>query len=64
MIGKKLREIRTEKGYGVRELARLAGVSPSIITTAEQGKHRTSLENVVKLCGVLGVKVDDLLEED
>jgi transcriptional regulator with XRE-family HTH domain len=56
-----LRAVRERTGMTKRELASLAGVSPSAITQAEEGRRGLSLRTVVQLAGGLGITVDDLL---
>lgn len=38
MLGDNLKKIRTEKNIGIRELARISGVSHIIIMNIESGK--------------------------
>jgi transcriptional regulator with XRE-family HTH domain len=64
MVGKRLRELRESKGWGLRELARRAGVNPSTVSTAENGQHSLSLANAKKIADALGVRVGDLLDKE
>jgi transcriptional regulator with XRE-family HTH domain len=61
-IGERLRRERLRKGYGVRELARLAGVRYPLISELETGKKDdTTGRNLKRLARALGVSADYLL---
>jgi transcriptional regulator with XRE-family HTH domain len=49
----RLRELREAKGLGVEQLARLAGVSQSAITKAENGKAIPGSDTLAKLARAL-----------
>lgn len=59
--GKKLREIREKKGLGLREAARKAGVSPTLLSLVETGKRKPTSALFSKLAPVLSVPQDELL---
>ena len=59
--GKKLREIREKKGLSLREAARQAGVSPTLLSLVETGKRKPTSALLVKLAPVLSVPQDELL---
>jgi len=59
--GKKLREIREKKGLSLREAARKAGVSPTLLSLVETGKRKPTSALLVKLAPVLSVPQDELL---
>ena len=59
--GKKLREIREQKGLGLREAARQAGVSPTLLSLVETGKRKPTPALLSKLAPVLSVPQDELL---
>ncbi len=61
-IGTRLREGRTEAGISVRELARKAGVSPSLVSQIENGKARPSVATLYALVQHLNLTVDELFE--
>ena len=44
-IGKKLAEIRSEKGYTVRQLAELADLRPATISNVENGNFGSKNRN-------------------
>jgi len=59
--GKKLREIREKKGLSLREAARKAVVSPTLLSLVETGKRKPTSALLVKLAPVLSVPQDELL---
>ncbi|MFC0541282.1 helix-turn-helix domain-containing protein [Kutzneria chonburiensis] len=63
-IGVRLRRGRTEVGISVRELARKAGVSASLVSQIENGKARPSVATLYALVQHLNLTVDELFEGD
>ena len=61
LFGKRLRELRQEKGLKQKELASVAGVSVNMISLLERGRRSPSTETVVRLAKSLGVTADYLL---
>src|ERR1700683_1157798 len=61
-LGERLREARKRRGLTQRELARLAGLSVSLIRKLEQGEYenRLRLDTVPRLAVVLGVQTSFL----
>ncbi|MBX6752734.1 MAG: helix-turn-helix transcriptional regulator [Thermorudis peleae] len=57
-----LREWRLLRGYGQRELARLAAVSHSTIVGIERGRYRGYPSTWRKVAGVLGIDVAQIAE--
>lgn len=55
--------IRTKRGMKDREVAIKAGLSPSTLSEWKTGKLTPSLESTRRIAAVLGVTVDDLIEE-
>lgn len=52
--GKRIHAARLAKGYGLRECARLTGMSPSALASLESGgSNLPSLEKAIKLAAVL-----------
>ncbi|MFZ5965640.1 MAG: helix-turn-helix domain-containing protein [Bacillota bacterium] len=59
--GKKIRELRKEKGYTSQDLAVRSNLSKSYIEELERGdKKNPSFSTVEKLADALNVLVDDL----
>jgi transcriptional regulator with XRE-family HTH domain len=64
-IGKRIRDLREERGLTQRELARRAGLTPSGVGFIEHGQTRNpSAETVVAIARALGVPVEELLGEE
>ena len=51
-------------GMTLRELARQADVSPSLISQIENGKSQPSVATLYAFSRLLNVSVDELFEED
>ena len=60
-MGQRIRKHREESHLTQEELAELVNISSQTISTAETGKKRLCLENIVKICMALGVSTDYLL---
>ncbi|GFI61500.1 hypothetical protein IMSAG049_00659 [Clostridiales bacterium] len=64
IIGKQIQKYRLSKGYSVKELSRLTGISESYIRDLEHGSHSdnssVSMEKICKIAGVLNVSLDDI----
>ena len=54
-LGERLREKRTERGLGLRELARRLDVSPSLVSQIETGKIQPSVRTLYAMVSELGV---------
>lgn len=62
-IGRAIAHARARKGLSIQALAREAKVDPSLISRLETGKvSDLRLTVASKLCGALGLKLDDLVE--
>ena len=57
----KLRSFRQEKGFGLKQLAALTGLSASYINEIEKGKKYPKAEKIMMLAEGLGVEYDDLV---
>lgn len=63
-LGKKIRQLRKEKGYTLDKLAELSESSKSYIWELEnKDPPRPSAEKVAKIAGVLGVTADYLMNK-
>jgi DNA-binding XRE family transcriptional regulator len=57
-IGKKIRQIRDEKGIEAKDLAKLANIDAANLSRIEQGKYSVGLDILSKLAFVLGYHID------
>jgi transcriptional regulator with XRE-family HTH domain len=60
--GAKLKELREEQAFSVRDLAEEAGVSTDTITALEKGRRKAWPRNVRKLARALGVEPRELMK--
>ncbi len=61
-MGRRIGEIRRERGYTQEELAERAGVSASYLQKVEHGDVNISFRAMYRLAQALGVRRPDLLE--
>lgn len=62
--GEYLEKIIEEKGHTVMSLSRASGVAYTTLRSMiERDLKNASIDNVIKICKVLGIKADDLSEE-
>ena len=60
--GNNIARLRVEAGLSVRDLQRILGfATPQAIYKWQQGRALPTLDNLVVLAAVLGVKIDDIL---
>jgi len=59
LIGKKIRQIRIEKGFSQEELSEKIDISPRHMCTIENGKSFPSIETFVKISQVLDIDIND-----
>ena len=65
MVGERIKEIRKNKKITQRDLSKKTGISTSYIQQLEYGiKENPSLEKLKLIANILGVNVQDLVEED
>ena len=58
---RRLRELRTEQGLTLAEVAERASIDTSTLSRLESGKRRLALDHIPSLAGALGVSADELL---
>lgn len=56
-LGKKIRELRKQKGYTQAELAELVDLSTNFIGYLERGKQLPSLKTLEKIAQALGITI-------
>lgn len=60
-FGKKLGEVRRQKGISQEKLAELAGLHRTYVSSVERGKRNISIVNIEKLAEALGVPMARLM---
>jgi transcriptional regulator with XRE-family HTH domain len=60
-VRRRLRELRTEQGLTLAQVAARASIDISTLSRLESGKRRLALDHIPALAGALGVTADDLL---
>jgi transcriptional regulator with XRE-family HTH domain len=60
-VRRRLRELRTERGMTLQEVAEQANIDLSTLSRLEAGKRRLALDHVPALAAALGVSTDQLL---
>lgn len=61
---RRLRSLRTERGWSIDELAKRTHISASTISRIETGHRRLALDHLVLLARALETSVDELLLDD
>jgi transcriptional regulator with XRE-family HTH domain len=61
-LGERLKQSRVQAGLGLREFARLADVSPSLVSQIESGRTQPSIATLLTLARILNVSIDGLLD--
>ncbi|QEK13745.1 helix-turn-helix domain-containing protein (plasmid) [Crassaminicella thermophila] len=62
-IGTKIKVLRKEKKFTLKDLAEKTGLSISFISDIEHQRRNPSLENLNKIAKALGIKISELLDE-
>lgn len=62
--GDRLRCVRFKAGLSQKELATRAGLSKEMVYIYEAGRKRPSPKSLLRLADALGVKVDELTEQE
>ena len=60
-VRRRLREVRTERGLTLQQVAQRAGIDLSTLSRLESGKRRLALDHLPPLARALGVATDELL---
>ncbi len=58
---RRLRELRTERGLTLAQVAERASIDVSTLSRLESGKRRLALDHLPRLAAALGVSTDELL---
>ena len=59
IIGKKIRQIRIERGFSQEKLSEKIDISPRHMCTIENGNSIPSLETFVKIAEILDIDIND-----
>lgn len=59
IIGKKIRQIRVEKGFSQEKLSEEIDISPRHMCTIENGNSLPSLETFVRIAKILDIDIND-----
>lgn len=62
-FGRRVREVRQQRGVSQERLAVLAGVDRTYLSRCERGRQNISLVNIYRIARALGVRPSELLEE-
>lgn len=57
-VGDRIRQLRNAKGISQEELAHLADLDRTYITSVENGKRNISIVNIEKICEALEVSLN------
>lgn len=60
-VRRRLRELRTERGLTLQQVAERASIDLSTLSRLESGKRRLALDHIPALSTALGVSADELL---
>jgi transcriptional regulator with XRE-family HTH domain len=60
-VRRRLRELRTERGLTLQQVAERANIDLSTLSRLEAGKRRLALDHIPALAAALGVSADQLL---
>lgn len=62
-IGRRIRELRKEKGLSQESLAEEASIDRSYFGGIERGEHNFNVINLIKISSALKIKISDLFDE-
>lgn len=63
-ISEKIKNLRKDKGFSIRELSEKTGLSVGFISNLERNINSPSISNLQLICKVLDTSLIDLLKED
>jgi transcriptional regulator with XRE-family HTH domain len=64
LVGRRIRELRQERGIGLRTLAAESGVTSGFLSQVESGRVMPSIASLVGVCAVLQVHVGDVFDAE
>lgn len=63
-FGEKLRTLRERRGLSYRQLATLLDTAHSHLVNLESGKHKPSVDLIVRMTQVFAVSFDQLIDDN
>ena len=62
-LGATMKEFRSQSGFTLRELAKMANISPGYLSELERGRKEVSSELLASVCHAMGVSVAAVILE-
>jgi XRE family transcriptional regulator, regulator of sulfur utilization len=62
-IGKRVRELRMERGLSQEELAEVSGVHRTYVGAIERGEKNITIKMALKLCKALDINLEKFVEK-
>jgi transcriptional regulator with XRE-family HTH domain len=63
LVGQKVKQLRVEHGYSMKELGQAVNLSESTISRLEKGKANPTYYQMMRFALTLGTRLDDFLPE-
>jgi transcriptional regulator with XRE-family HTH domain len=63
-FGRRVRRIREQRGFSQEQLAELAGIHRTYMSSVERGQRNIGLDNIAALADALGVSPALFFEQD
>lgn len=63
-FGKRVKELRLQKGISQEKLANIAGVDRTYMTQVENGKRNLTIEKIRQICKGLNISLSDFFNSD
>src|SRR5581483_10095202 len=63
LVRRRLREVRTQRGLTLEDVAHKARIDVSTLSRLESGKRRLALDHLPRLAAALSVSTDELVRE-
>lgn len=63
-FGKRVKELRLQKGISQEKLANIAGLDRTYMTQVENGKRNLTIEKIRQICKGLNISLSDFFNSD
>ena len=63
-VGKRIRELRGERGLSQEALAHAAELDRTYINAVENGRRNISINNIGRICQALGISISKFFDSD